>query len=346
VLPFSKRPYRNQEASELINTDEIQVIAARTDGPIAADEARTVVYNGPKPKKSSNPPATLAASTVTIPKPAPLPKLEKTNLRGLVRPVRDDERTMLRPMSSIGTASSRPSPATGIATPYTSANPTPFSMSSPAAGREALTAHDSIRPVSISKDTDSLPLGTVITQKTKLGPRKPGMSWAAALMAVGVFLGLVTAVIARGDADALIEATASFVDPSHSAARPSVGQAGQAAAGAAILPVASPKHEVPIIQITPPEPPPAATPATVTPVVASPIVNQLPVTSVPLNTLPKTKGAASAHPAQAKVAAPAPVAAQPKAQKQDKPEGSSGGAQGLSKRADEELEGVMRAIGR
>lgn len=341
MLPFTKRPYRTPEASELINTDEIQALTGASAGPLASDEARTVVYNGPKKTlKGTNPPGTHAASAVKIPKPAPLPKVdaatseraERTNLRGLVRPVRDDERTMLRPMSPVGAKVTKSSP-TNIATPYT-ASPTPFSMSS----SDPMSAYDSIRPVSIAKEHDSLPYGTVITQKPKLGQRKPGMSWAAALMAVGVFLGLVTAVIARGDADALIEATASFVDPSHAAARPTVGQAGQAAVGAAILPVASPKHEVPVIQVTPPEPPPAAAP-----VVASPIVTQPPAVAMPLNngsrartatlhSAPKLAAAASAKPAPS--AAPKP----------DKPEPSAN-AQGLTRRADEELEGVMRAIG-
>jgi hypothetical protein len=344
VLPFTKRPYRSPEASELINTDEIQVFAGSSAG-IASDDARTVVYSGSrkstKSAKSANPPADLAAGTVTIPKPAPLPKMdrigEKTNLRGLMRPVRDDERTMLRPLTPVPSKPTRSSP-TNLTTPYVP-SATPFAMTAVAS------AHDSIRPVSITKDADSLPLGTVITQKTQLG-RKPGMSWAAALMAVGVFLGLVTAVIARGDADALIEATASFVDPSHVAARPTGGQATQAAAGAALLPGASPKHDVPVIQITPPEPPPAAPvlAAPATPVVASPIVTPPPVVAIPVNTGSKSiKPAAALH--ASKIAAAASAKPATSAQKPDKPEVPAANAQGLTRRADEELEGVMRAIG-
>ncbi len=64
------------------------------------------------------------------------------------------------------------------------------------------------------------PPATVVTARTRIVMARPTMSWAAALVATGVFVGLVTAVVARGDADTLIDATASFVDPSggHTAA--------------------------------------------------------------------------------------------------------------------------------
>jgi hypothetical protein len=64
------------------------------------------------------------------------------------------------------------------------------------------------------------PPATVITARTRIVAARPTISWAAALVTMGVFVGLVTAVVARGDADTLIDAAASFVDPSgsHSAA--------------------------------------------------------------------------------------------------------------------------------
>jgi hypothetical protein len=58
------------------------------------------------------------------------------------------------------------------------------------------------------------PPATVITARMRIVAARPTVSWAAALVATGVFVGLVTAVVARGDADTLIDATASFVDPS------------------------------------------------------------------------------------------------------------------------------------
>ena len=64
------------------------------------------------------------------------------------------------------------------------------------------------------------PPATVITARTRIVAARPTVSWAAALVAMGIFVGLVTAVVARGDADTLIDAAASFVDPSggHAAA--------------------------------------------------------------------------------------------------------------------------------
>jgi hypothetical protein len=76
------------------------------------------------------------------------------------------------------------------------------------------------------------PPSSVITAKTRVVRQRSSMSWAAALMALGAFVGLVTAVVARGDADAIIDAAASFVDPSHA----SVAHANAAAAQAAVLP--------------------------------------------------------------------------------------------------------------
>ncbi len=74
-------------------------------------------------------------------------------------------------------------------------------------------------PVNLKSDPRSDPPATVITARTSIAAR-PTVSWAAALVAMGVFVGLVTAVVARGDGDTLIDAAASFVDPSgaHAAA--------------------------------------------------------------------------------------------------------------------------------
>jgi hypothetical protein len=81
----------------------------------------------------------------------------------------------------------------------------------PAAAMPMPAASGTIPPV---ERTD--PPGTVITTRTRVLIGRPTVSWAAALVAMGVFVGLVTAVVARGDADSLIDATASFVDPAHS----------------------------------------------------------------------------------------------------------------------------------
>jgi len=72
--------------------------------------------------------------------------------------------------------------------------------------------------------------GTVITTRTRVLSGKPAISWAAALVAMGIFTGLVTAVLARGEGDAVVDATAAFVDPARGASMNANGAAGQVAA--------------------------------------------------------------------------------------------------------------------
>jgi hypothetical protein len=55
------------------------------------------------------------------------------------------------------------------------------------------------------------------------------VSWAAGLVALGAVVGLIAAVVVRGDADSIIDATASFVDPSHGMPERANGAAAQAA---------------------------------------------------------------------------------------------------------------------
>jgi hypothetical protein len=86
-------------------------------------------------------------------------------------------------------------------------------------------------PLDRKSDPTGDPPSAVITARTRITRGRSSMSWAAGLMAVGAIVGLVTAVIARGDADGLIDATATLVDPSHAPAH-----AGGAAAQAAVLP--------------------------------------------------------------------------------------------------------------
>jgi hypothetical protein len=86
--------------------------------------------------------------------------------------------------------------------------------------------------------TGDLP-AAVITSNTKIIAGRPTASWTAALVAVGVFAGLVTAVLARGDGDALL---ANLVDPGHKAA------AAQLAAPPSVsMPVATTVSITPVI---------------------------------------------------------------------------------------------------
>jgi hypothetical protein len=61
------------------------------------------------------------------------------------------------------------------------------------------------------------PQPTVNTAKVRI-VRASKQSATAALVAVGAFVGLVIAMIARGDANGVLDATAGMIDPSHAAA--------------------------------------------------------------------------------------------------------------------------------
>jgi len=246
VLPSSKRS-RNHD--EVIRTGDFEVV--QND----ADEERTLLFKGshksmlpPKPAEAVATPSMKAPRApnmnlrglVRAGQESPR-AMEKTNLRGAVRPrMETEDRTVLRPMSTLPPALMQkpasspppsPRPAAGV---RPAMMPTPYMPMKPAVGA-------SVAPVAIpvnapggadrKSDPPGDPPSSVITAKTRIVRARASMSWAVGLMAVGAVVGLVTAVIARGDADSLIDATATLVDPSHAPAH-----AGGAAAQAAVLP--------------------------------------------------------------------------------------------------------------
>lgn len=247
VLPSSKRPPRNHD--DVIRTGDFEIVDV-------SDEERTLLFTGshksmlpPKPAQPVATPSMKAPRAANMNlrglvrsgQEAPT-KMEKTNLRGSVRPRLDaEDRTILRPTSTLPPAMQKivssapppsPRPAAG-ASVRPAMMPTPYMPMKPAGA--------SIAPVAVSlnapggtdrkSDPPGDPPSSVITAKTRIVRARSSMSWAAGLMAVGAIVGLVTAVIARGDADSIIDATATLVDPSHAPAH-----AGGAAAQAAVLP--------------------------------------------------------------------------------------------------------------
>ena len=112
-------------------------------------------------------------------------------------------------------------------TPYMPMKPMAVGQTAPPVTMNAPGGSDMRRPA--SSDPHGDPPSAVITAKTRILRTKSSMSWAAGLMALGALVGLVTAVVARGDADALIDATASIVDPSHATAAHANGAVAQAA---------------------------------------------------------------------------------------------------------------------
>lgn len=235
MLPFTKRPSRRPTAdnSQSIHTGDIELV--RSDAPASrypappSDRPRVFQRSVSDDDKTLLMPAKLRA-TIAPPKPtssAPpaMPSMRSVappSLKGLVRPRASDageERTMLRPIPAeiARTApSSRPPSPAMMPTPYMPFKPpAPSKKPAPPPVPAPINAKGGSDAKSKRPDSDArleVP-AAVITQRTRILPRKPSMSWAAALVALGVFTGLVTAVVARGDADSLIDATASLVDP-------------------------------------------------------------------------------------------------------------------------------------
>jgi hypothetical protein len=243
VLPSSKRPPRNQE--EVIRTGDFEVLHAApgskasprvTDRPRPVqvsvnDEDQTLLFSGSP--RSMLPPRTAAAAATPSLRPSRVPDVslrglvretrekpaaqERTNLRGSVRPRADSEdRTILRPTSTI--------PPAMMPTPYQPIKPSapPVSVSINAPGG---TDQRKAVPSSLHED----PPSAVITARTRITGPHSRVSWAAGLVALGAVVGLIAAVVVRGDADAIIDATASFVDPSHGMPERANGAAAQAA---------------------------------------------------------------------------------------------------------------------
>lgn len=156
------------------------------------------------------------------------------------------------------------------------------------------------------------PPGTAVTARTRVAGR-PAMSWALALAAFGVFVG-VGAVAAMNNNEGFAQTTASFVDPSRAngaAAPKSAAAGGQAAATPVPVPAAV---DPAIVGVTPVAVPAAADPGTV----AAPVVTTPAAPAVAA--APVAPAAAAAPPPAAVAAAPAakvasaPVAAAPRPQ--------------------------------
>ena len=234
MLPFTKRSLRSEEASELINTGEIEVLPASDRRPKVSafpPPASTRPHSSNRPPPSSNrprvfePPSSDEEMTTLLPRkgmtfssrppaavtPVPMPMLAVTRTpRAMLEepPTRQFSRPSLPP-PSLGPS--------GIAGGMRASKRPPVLPAPPPQARGTVKAVPV--PDSLKSDPRIDPPATVITARTQI-PARPTVSWAAALVAMGVFVGLVTAVIARGDADTLIDAAASFVDPTgaHAAA--------------------------------------------------------------------------------------------------------------------------------
>ncbi len=81
------------------------------------------------------------------------------------------------------------------------------------------------------------PPGTAVTARTKVAGR-PAMSWAMAVMAFGLFVGVGAFAVMKGNgSEGFMETSASFVDPARAGAAPAAKAAAAAAAPVAPTPV-------------------------------------------------------------------------------------------------------------
>lgn len=147
------------------------------------------------------------------------------------------------------------------------------------------------------------PPGTAVTARTKVTGR-PAMSWALALAAFGVFVG-VGAVAAMKGNDGFAETSASFVDPSRAAAPKAAAAGAQAATPGTAVPVAVPANGDPATVGVPPVAVPvaAAAPAADPGTVAAPVVTTPATPAAPAAVAAAPVAAAAAPPAAAAAAA-------------------------------------------
>jgi hypothetical protein len=257
LLPFTKRPTALYESgSELVRTDEIEVLKS------ASRSSRTRSARPRPPLPSSSDEEMTRLMPMRPYRPAePHPTFSSTRRppawqMNPAPPMAVDEpsRTLVRPPSVPPPSSQRTIGATFHApkapqVPREARLTQEVRATRPVESRpveDRPPSPDSVPPVAFSTTLASgsprgsspstppprpnMP-GTIITARTRMKPGRPTAVWAAALVAMGVFVGLASAVLARGDADSLVDTTASFVDPARAAGAPGAGSqlAAQAA---------------------------------------------------------------------------------------------------------------------
>jgi hypothetical protein len=227
-----QRPADDEDKTLLFSNSIRAMLPPRIQGPVATP---------PIAKAAKTPNMNLRGLTRQSERP-PSPE----SLRGSARGRMDTEdRTILRPTSTLPPSmqrvvtpaaaappSSPPRPPSArppamMPTPYMPMKPMSAGQTAPPVAFNAPGGSDARKPA--ASDPHGDPPSAVITAKTRILRSRSSMSWAVGLMALGAMVGLVTAVVARGDADSLIDATASIVDPSHATAAHANGAVAQAA---------------------------------------------------------------------------------------------------------------------
>ncbi len=226
MLPFTKRPQRRHDVVDTLSSGDVEVVHASIANTILTrapaspsiferessdDDDRTLLMSS---KTKSTPPQAFDERT-PIRKPVAPP-----TLKGLVRRRMDTEdHTLLRPKSAMAAESPAPKPKSKspamMPTPYMAMKPQQLPVVVPRSAKPLRDAPSAALAKSDATKDARLDIpAAVITQRTLVVPPKRSWSWGAGLIGLGIAAGLAAAIVARGDADSLIDATARFVDPS------------------------------------------------------------------------------------------------------------------------------------
>ncbi|HEX7667293.1 MAG TPA: hypothetical protein VF407_22330, partial [Polyangiaceae bacterium] len=222
MLPFQKRTVSNSQAEDLSSDDIVEVV----------HKVRHAASLAPAAKLNSTMRSAQRRDLPEIPAPVPAPRKQAPMAR-FEEHEEEEEMTCLMPAKGLLIPAGQPMPRRSSRETSTSFRPMPNSIpraplysaheSTPLDKRTAsqrmaystpqpmavLAARQqmvpkapaSLAPMAMPSAMDSEPHihagATVLTARTLKS--RPTMSWAAALVAMGIFAGLVTAAVARGD---------------------------------------------------------------------------------------------------------------------------------------------------
>jgi hypothetical protein len=299
VLPFTKRSPPSDSFSEVVGTDEIEVVPLKSrqllvtrphlveshrmssqSAPVSSRRHITIRPPADRPRVfedsvsdeemtrlMSYQPQSLSARDMTFSAPrksinwamAPASALRPA-------PLTDDDPTLHKmPSSSPPPPLSNMRPATHLGNTLQSVRAVPASERTPPSTVRG--APPSVRPVEVPvakvASHDSVP-GTVITTRTRVPMGRPTATWAAALITMGVVVGLGSAIYARGDAHALLASARALVDPGQAPAAVAAQLPSPAPIPVAVNAALGPQPAV-LPPSSPASPAPAAVPLPIVP---------------------------------------------------------------------------------
>lgn len=263
MLPFQSRNVRHSE--EELSTDDVEVVqhvrAAAKLAPSSNKFGTTLRSTGVESQRAASSRRNVRNDRPQIPAPIPASTrghhVQAADLESFSEP--DEEMTCLMPSkmmlppvtkrpNEMRSMSFRPQPQSQpqsrrapepVYTPHT-----PQPMRAMAARQESMVsqadsmihhripaAPASLAPMampSVDSDPRFNPGATVMTSRSLAG--RPTVSWAAALVVMGIFAGLVTAAVARGDLGGDAKVAAASQGPAVQQVIPSSAQAQLAAA--------------------------------------------------------------------------------------------------------------------